>query len=322
MLRHALATLMTLGLAMAVAIYLDPYSLHRVIAVDGGEFDTPPADDGVVRIGSEQIDFRLPELSLDDASRQVIGEQIPSEGTDFDVVTAIVGFERTSLNAVDQQLSNVDESSAGTILADGQSHFCLCSAYARLFVEIAQSVGLQARVLWLEGHVAAEYFDRDRLQWLYVDPQLGVAAADDEGQWLSLAKIIDRLERGATVDFRVIADAGDKAIDYREFSKAQPHWYRNVLLNGETRAYSGATLAEPGRWQVLAKHRQRPAVLVLNTQFDSSEGFPGGTLSTRRVLITFVAIWTAFYAFVLLVGPRRKGVGKSTSAETFPAEAG
>lgn len=326
MFRHALATLMTLLLALALAAYLDPYSLHRVIVADVAGFETPPADDGIVRIGNEEIDFRLPQLSLDDSTRMLVRDEVPEHpDEDFETVVAIVAFERSRLNAVDDNLPKVDEHNISRTVADGETHLCLCSAYARAFVEIAQFVGLQARVLWLEGHVAAEYFDRQQQSWVYVDPQLGVVVVDEDGEFLAVATIVERLEQDEPVEFRVIADGGAKAIDFDELSENKPLWYRNVLLNGETRAYSGATLAEAGRWQVLLKHGQRPAVLMLRTAFDGVGPFPPEPLAMRKVLIAFAGIWGSFYAFVLLVGARKTKFERplgETRAETFPADSG
>ena len=81
-----------------------------------------------------------------------------------------------------------------------------CHQAAGIYVIKARELGLQARILWLNGHVAAEVYVPDR-GWSVVDPGLGIFwehPLDAFGTTLSLEAIRSRISERGFTDF--IAD--------------------------------------------------------------------------------------------------------------------
>ena len=55
----------------------------------------------------------------------------------------------------------------------------LCSSYARTAAAAGQVLGLDTRVVWLDGHVVVEAYDRDRGGWIAADPTVAALVAVD-----------------------------------------------------------------------------------------------------------------------------------------------
>lgn len=316
--RYALAAVLLFTLAFALNVYTNPYSLHAFIYVDDAEFDAAPTHDGHVFAGSQGIDFRLPRLSF---SRENIPHiesslSLPENATDFDTAQAVTVYVREKLNARDASLPRVPEQRAESILSAGADCYTQCGEHARAFVELMQLKGLQSRMLWMEGHVTAEYFDRDQLGWVYIDPHLGVYFADELGRRLSAAQATRRLERDEPLEIAILTEAGQKALTYREFQRDYPTFYRNVLLNGELVAFSGAVLTENGRWGVLLRYGEPSLALVRVSQFDSSPGRYVAPLSWRAVGVTFVLLATALAATLAILHQLHRTPETSRGAKT------
>ncbi len=303
MLRHLAALAGLFGVALALSAYANPYSVHAFIYVDHRGFDVSPASDGTVRTGSQQINFRLPELSFSAETTSEIRRQIAltANPTDFQLAFSLTDFTRENLNATDSSLPPPSGFNAESILAGGRTRQSNCGEHARVLMELLQLYGLDARILWLEGHVATEYFDRQEQSWKFIDPHLGVVLTDDSGRRLSGAEAIHRLAADQLVEIAVISEAGSHARNFRDVAREHPTVYRNILMNGELSACAGSVLVESGRWTHLVRQWKPPQVLVLTTGFDTSPGRYIQPLSLRTVATTFVTLAAAFYGLWLLL---------------------
>ncbi|HUG90363.1 MAG TPA: transglutaminase-like domain-containing protein [Planctomycetaceae bacterium] len=307
------------AVAAALNVYINRFSLHVFIFADYEQFDTPPSPDGVVRIGGERLDFRMPLLSFTPASRERIGRELnlSPRAADFDIAHAITEYVRSKLNARDPRLPRVNEQTGEEILDCGGDCASECSDHARLFVELAQLAGLQARVLWMEGHVTAEYLDRQTGGWVYVDPHVGVYLADDDRRPLSAARAIRRMERGEFVEIAELSDAGRQAVTWHELQGRNPLFYRNILLNGELTVYPGSVLVESGRWAHLLRFWKRPQVLKLTSEYDTSSASYVQTFSARSTALTAIFLGLAWAVLTL---PRRKtAASRAPSVPQTPA---
>lgn len=296
-LRFVLSTLLIVGLVGCAYIYANPYALHRVTTVPYDEFDTAPTPEGPVVLDSHHapISFALPYLAFSDVTitdiRDAIGE---GQRTDFDTMVGCVQLVRARLNATDRIKPKATTADAEELYRSGTDLFCLCSEHAILLNEMLQALQLQSRVLWLEGHVVAEYYDRDYGKWVFVDPHMNAIFTGPDGTPMSAAELILSAEQSATVSPSPICAEIDEACSLQH-SDIDQLWYRNILLNGECYALSGTTLRDPSRWTHLAKFWQFPQMLVLETIHDSSHAKYIEPFRLRKFILLCLAFVIAYH---------------------------
>jgi hypothetical protein len=293
-LRHA-CVILAIGLGtVAATIYLIPYSLHRVVVVSYDGFDAVPNSQGLVDFEEGPLDFRLAAPSLSSDSLAEIRTALGTAPSDWELTSRCAALVRGHLNATDAGKPKAETADAEVLYRSGRNLYCLCSEHAILLNEMLQAFGLQSRVLWLEGHVAAEYFDRERRQWIFVDPHMNLSFQDAKGDALSAADLIYAIEREEPFDRRPLC-AENEADHSLSHANIDDLWYRNILLNGKCYALSGTTLRASSRWSHLARFGERPAMLVLATQYNASPAKDIEPFRTHKCLLIVVAFVAGFY---------------------------
>jgi len=233
-LRFVSSTVIILGMVGCAYIYANPYSLHRVITVPYDDFDMAPTPEGPVVLDSEHaaISFALPNPGFSDVTikdiRRAIAEDQP---TDFDTMASCVQLVRMRLNATDRLKPKAATADAEELYRSGTDLFCLCGEHAILLNEILQVFELQSRVLWLEGHVVAEYYDRNYDNWVLVDAHVNAMFVEPNGTPMSAAEAIFSIEQNSTVPSAPICSETDQNSSLQH-SDIDQLWYRNILLNG------------------------------------------------------------------------------------------
>lgn len=77
----------------------------------------------------------------------------------------------------------------------------LCSDYTKVYLAIANAIGLQAREVMNSFHAMIEYWDGNLGKWIFLDPTFSVMAKGPGGQYLSFLEVRARILRGETVDW-------------------------------------------------------------------------------------------------------------------------
>ncbi|TVS10460.1 MAG: hypothetical protein EA424_25340 [Planctomycetaceae bacterium] len=300
-LRPILRYLVTMSFLVVVAccacIYTYSYSIHQVIVLPYDAFDTVPDADGTVTLeaGRAVIDFRLPDSTFSRTTIAELQDRLADPSADdFEWMVRCVGLVRSRLNATDATRPKARSMDAEHLYRNGMDEYCLCSEHAILLNEILQLFQRQARVLWLEGHVATEYLDRDLNKWVFVDAHMNLLFVDSSQTPMSAAEVIYATERGLPLHVRPICAESDQAHSFgiRDIDRL---WYRNILLNGECYALSGTTLREPSRWTHLIRFHRRPQILTLSTSYDTSTGKYLEPFELRKSLLFFLAIVLGHY---------------------------
>ncbi|MBL8817333.1 MAG: hypothetical protein JNL58_15005 [Planctomyces sp.] len=305
--RHVLMNSAIFAATVAVSIYLHPYSLHHVVHTSYEEFDQVPNDDGVNSYGmAEHVNFRLPRSGLSPRSvseiRKLVSSVESSSHRDSLIAAKLTEFVRDQLNQEDASLPSAASLNTEQLMVHGSSHYSLCSDYSRLLNEVLQVAGLTSRVLWMEGHVAVEYFDTFESKWVFLDPHLNCRARLTDGTSLSMAQLVHAVEREQHVDWMPIVPEGSsgqpdsfagRGSNPGQFDEI---WYRNILLNGECYTLSGATLASQGRWHQLVSFHSLPQVVLLKTPFDTSGSQLDAPLRVRSVILLYLVLMICFYA--------------------------
>lgn len=289
----------------AVAVYLNPYAFHQVVVADYQEFRQPPGDDGRVIVRGHALDFDLPRPSLTTRSADEIRQLTDSAESSRQTAAMAAQIVRQAVEGSRDIMPSGFGVSAETLYRRGGQYHCLCSEYAALFNEVLQACGLGARIVWLEGHVANEYFDPQIGRWVYVDCHQNLIAGDADGRLLAISEIIQRIEDDLPVDFRALSAGTEiQPQDYEAADAGHTRWLRNVLLNGECYALTGDTLQSTSRWTQLLQNRTRPTMLVLQSAYDSSVASRYQTLSLRKTALSAAVL---FVVWVLL---RRGAAGR------------
>jgi hypothetical protein len=225
---------------------------------------------------------------------------------------------------VESDLPPAAGADAQTLVAQGDRLYSVCSDYALLLNEALQTAGFQSRIVWLEGHVANEYFDEPARQWVYVDAHQNVACHDAAGRPLSAAGLIQRMERDEPVRFEPAARSkpGERSLTFAAGALRQRLWYRNVLLNGECSALSGSTLQSPSRWTHLLRHQSRPQILVLRTAFDTSPAKYIEPFRPQKAAVVAGMLIVLVYVGGALIFRRRRGNALAASSPFVVPERG
>jgi len=308
-LRYLAVMPLIVALACCAYIYTYSYSIHQVTFVPYEAFDTVPDACGMVSLEADGavIDFRLPDSTFSDATIAELQERLADpSANDFEWMVRCVKLVQSRLNATDATKPMARSSDAEHLYRNGMDKYCQCSEHAILLNEILQLFQRQARVLWLEGHVATEYFDRDLSKWVFVDAHMNVLFVDSSQTPMSVAEVIYAAERGLPLRAMPIRSESKQAhsLGFRDIDWL---WYRNILLNGECYVLSGSTLRDPSRWTHLARFHRRPQVLVLSTRYDTSPGKYLHSFKLRKALLFFLAIVLGHCLLVYAGRVRRNG---------------
>lgn len=95
---------------------------------------------------------------------------------------------------------------AGEIFAGSQRGAkYLCDTYARFTASVGQALGVDTRVIWLEGHVVVEGFDSRRRRWMAADPTFSaVLVRADDASTLSYAEARTLVRSGEPISVRIL----------------------------------------------------------------------------------------------------------------------
>jgi len=310
---HGLAIMTMAGMAAFACVYANPYSLHRVTIADFDQFDAPPGEQGQVVTVGTAIDFRLPRPTISGQDLAAAHLQIDTSAATDARVAACVAFVRQHLNATDRTKPKAPSATGAELLRYGRDWLCQCGEHAILLNEVLQACGIQSRVLWMEGHVTAEYFHEELKTWVFVDAHLNIQFQDADGKPLSVAELIRRFQRDDAVSFVPICseDLDTQSVSHAD---ADRRWYRNILLNGECYALSGSTLQYPSRWGHLLRFRSSPQMLVLSTPFDTSHAKYIEPFGPHKAALISAAFVAGFYFFATLLYGVWQPFGKTRSA--------
>jgi hypothetical protein len=206
---------LTLGVAAAIAggLLLRAVLEERFAFSNLSDVATIEEFDGGAT-GPRRGDLRFP--TIDREFEQLVRQGIPVLGeTDADTVPLIIDWVYRQLRTPRGSgtlVSSNDPLSTWVpteILDDARrgGRF-LCDTYARFAAATGQVLGLETRVVWLDGHVAAEFFDRSTARWIATDPITpGIVIDPDDGSTMSFADAAVRVRAGQSIDVRAVGRA-------------------------------------------------------------------------------------------------------------------
>lgn len=197
----ALAAAVLLVQALVVlSIWHDRFSFTRLLDVRTSEhFD----DLGRIREQVPGLSLAVPTIdpAFEAETLRAIREPETSDLERFSTVVRWVsrvlrpGEDRTPVWAVWSPARVVERSRAGERF--------WCDSHARLAACAGQVIGLDTRVIWLDGHVVVEAFDHDRGRWIGADPTVPALLVDPRTRSpLSYAEAALRARAGAPVGLR------------------------------------------------------------------------------------------------------------------------
>lgn len=106
----------------------------------------------------------------------------------FLISSILAGYVRSHLFHQSNTINNVDE-----ILESDEEYPAICSGYSKFLVSIAQALGYQARVVWMDGHTVSEIYFPE-YGWVLVDTSGNLIFQDKEAKYLSLLYIVEHFE--------------------------------------------------------------------------------------------------------------------------------
>ena len=112
-----------------------------------------------------------------------------------------------------------------------------CDSYARLTASVAHALGLTARVIWLDGHVTVEAYDRERRGWIGADPTLpALLVHPSSAEELSFAQAAALVRSSTPIDVRLLGSETMSASQERSLLYLHRALERDLLayVDGET----------------------------------------------------------------------------------------
>ena len=106
----------------------------------------------------------------------------------FFVSSILAEYVRSHLFHKSNIIDNVDK-----ILESQEEYPAICSGYAQFLASIAQALGYQARVIWLDGHTVSEIYFSD-YGWVLIDTSGNLIFQDKDGNYVSLLYVVEHFE--------------------------------------------------------------------------------------------------------------------------------
>jgi hypothetical protein len=115
--------------------------------------------------------------------------------------------------------------------------------HSEAFLALASVIGLEAREVHTVGHVTAEFYDKKRDKWIWIDPSYAFMAKNANGEYLSLTELRDLYFHDQKVVFDLFGK-DTSSFDYQDqfqysyyaskndFSDIMVTWGNNIFEKG------------------------------------------------------------------------------------------
>jgi hypothetical protein len=224
---------------------------------DGRLFQAAPGPDRVTHAGGFDFDYNV-------ALRTQI--QVPAAtGGDggLDDVRSSIRWVRQLL-AVGEDYHAENWWLRDVVRAAQGSRRFMCDSYSRALVNACLRQGYAARIVMLDGHIAAEVYLPQRHQWVFADALYDFIATDSEGRPLSVVDCARRYHLGETVHWQPVTNARG---DDDELGTKNLFRLEEMMRQSNFAIYDGAfafgRLDRLGRMRDLLLHRVHAIQLAL-----------------------------------------------------------
>ncbi|MBU2544903.1 transglutaminase-like domain-containing protein [Patescibacteria group bacterium] len=166
-------------------------------------------------------DFNYNELNLEIPLSQEFKEKVSSDldpilqdSEDvFFISFTLTDYVRSHLHSEGSETNvvhNVDE-----ILESSEKYPAICSGYSKFFASVAQALGYQSRVVWINGHTISEiYFPN--YGWVLVDTIGNLMFQDKDGEYVSLLYMVEYFN--SAIPKKIIPEANNNSTSLEEYS--------------------------------------------------------------------------------------------------------
>jgi hypothetical protein len=195
------------GAVLARALLAERFAFANLVDVHTSvEFDD-------VASREPPMDLHLP--TVDQTFAQMVRQAVPAREPVVQLVPRIVAWAYAQLRT---------PGDAGTLESTNSPLFrwvptdilakahdggrFICDTYARFAAASGQALGLETRVIWLDGHVVTEFLDPSTGRWIATDPTVPAIVIDiDSGATMSFAEAAFRVRGGQPIDIQSVGDA-------------------------------------------------------------------------------------------------------------------
>ena len=215
-----------------IKMFNSPLFFVKVISVeDASVFNKKPDSEMNVNFKNIPFSYKFPVV-LSKKRLKKLNEEIKFCDSEFKKVIKICKWVREKLSF---GKSNIHYYfwKPELVLEDAKKEKFECDGYARLSACIAQTFGIPSRVIWLGGHVIAEFYLSDKKRWVMVDPAYGCYLKSGKVV-LSTTQIISLFEKGRfpeMVEFRNDED-DEPSPDLKKFIPVYTNKF-TFLFSGE-----------------------------------------------------------------------------------------
>ena len=169
-------------------------------------------------------------IDVSDEASEVLDKQIKfPKGVSFlEAIAIISDFSRSKIKKGDSG-HPCDFEDWNSPLLQQQEFPGDCSAYAKLFVLVANHFGYKSRVAWLFGHVSAEVYSEEQASWLAVDVQNNSMFVDSNSKFVGYSAFVSQNRIDPEVTFYPVR-IGKPTLNDPELLKIRKAWHYPKLL--------------------------------------------------------------------------------------------
>ncbi len=147
-------------------ILKNPIYFAKIIPVSEKDvLNRPPLKDMSAYLHGKEVSYKLPVL-LKEETLSEVKPFIGNSKKDFDRIIGINLWVREKLKFGDNFRHYFFWTPEEVIRDAENGHTFFCDAYARLAAAAAQSIGICARVFWLDGHVVPSFYVSEMRKWV------------------------------------------------------------------------------------------------------------------------------------------------------------
>lgn len=111
----------------------------------------------------------------------------------FYLASTLASYVRSRLFHKSNVICDVD-----AILESDGEDAAICSGYSKLLVAVANSLGYESRVIWMNGHTASEIYFPE-YGWVLVDTNGNLIFKDEKGNYASLLYVVENFDKATPV---------------------------------------------------------------------------------------------------------------------------
>lgn len=214
----------------------------------------------------------------------------------FYLASTLASYVRSRLFHKSNVICDVD-----AILESDGEDAAICSGYSKLLVAVANSLGYESRVIWMNGHTASEIYFPE-YGWVLVDTNGNLIFKDEKGNYASLLYVVENFDKATPVR---LAETTDNDPDFLSSNNYTVYDKNSLLVIIEGTRLFDFDLRSKSPTPLL-KYLLSNEPIARGIQYTANERTKLGNLRKLVLLVSILDAIIALSGLVYFIRYRRK----------------